>query len=318
MNGNAVATPGQVLQVATTTAPMTMLPGYNPGYDPAIKKPECAGCNKPFARRDTVILHIKNQKRKWDLMCATLPKLAVLAASDSSTSTDAGTHCGGGGGAKASGGGSDGEGDNGGDDDAISISRRTSSRVNVPGSSSGTTTVQRQSVRQKKLHPFRVAEKLWQLTLQKKKIHFGPYKKTPPVVTVTATTTTTKRVPSVQGSGSHGRASRPSSSFGYRVDDDDEFDYDMYIEGQYPRQHQHQMDGDMEMMNAYVEPDDDEDENERGEDGWPSEEALELMDNATKIQWMMKMAVVPPCWSERKVRIFGVQGRVEEMVLQDC
>lgn len=248
-------------------------------------------------------------------MCATLPKLAALAASDSSTLTDAGAYCGGG--TEAGGDGSDGEGDDAGDDDADSNNSRMLSGAKVPGTRAGTSAVQQRSVRQKKVHPFRVAEKLWQLTLQKKKIHFGPYKKTLPVVTVTATTTAAKRAPLVPGSGSHDRTSRLLSSFGYRGDDDDKFDNEMYVDDQYPRQHQHQMDGDMEMMNAYVETDEDENEGE-GEDGWPSEEALESMDNVTKIQWMMKMAVVPPCWSERKVRIFGVQGRVEETVLQDC
>ncbi|KAK5827892.1 hypothetical protein F5H01DRAFT_362349 [Linnemannia elongata] len=314
--GDAVTTPGQVLQVAATVAAMTMLPGYNPGFDPAIKKPECAGCNKPFARRDTVILHIKNQKRKWDLMCATLPELAALVASDSSTSTDAGAHFRGD--ADAGGDGSDGEGGGGDDDDADLINHRTSNGAKVNSGKAGTTAAQRRSVRQKKIHPFRVAEKLWQSTLQKKKIHFGPYRKTPPV-TATATIAATKRTPSVPGSGSHGRMSRLPSSFGYRGDGDDELDDDMYTHDQYLRQHQHQMDGDMEMMIAYVETDHDENENKgEGGDGWPSEEALESMDNGTKILWMMKMAVVPPCWSVRKVRIFGVQGEVEETVLQDC
>ncbi|KAF9134292.1 hypothetical protein BGX30_011989 [Mortierella sp. GBA39] len=306
MIGNAITTPGQVLQVATTAAAMTMLPGYNPGYDPAIKKPECAGCNKPFARRDTVILHIKNQKRNWDLMCATLPELAALAGSDSSISTYAGAHCGSD--AEAGGNGSDGEGDDSDDDDADSSNRRTSSGAKVSGGRARTTAAQRRSARQKRVHPFRAAEKLWHSTLQKNKIHFGPYKKTLSVVTTTATTTT-KRAQSIAGSRSHGCTSRPSSSFGYD---------DMYVDGQFPRQHQRQIDGDMEMMNAYVETDSNEDENEGiDEGGWPSEEALESMDNATKIQLMMKMAVVPPCWSERKVRIFGVQGTVEETVLQD-
>ncbi|KAF9546503.1 hypothetical protein EC957_009717 [Mortierella hygrophila] len=306
MIGNAITTPGQVLQVATTAAAMAILPGYNPGYDPAIKKPECAGCNKPFARRDTVILHIKNQKRNWDLMCATLPELAALVGSDSSTSTYAGVHCGGD--TEAGGYGGDGEGDSGGDDDAYSSNRRTSSGAKVSGGRAGTTAAQRRSVRQKRVHPFRAAEKLWHSTLQKNKIHFGPYKKTPSVVTATATTTTPKRAPSVPGSRRHGITSRPSSSIGYD---------DMYVDDQLPPQHQLQIDGDMEMMNAYVETDSNEEDEGNDEGGWPSEEALESMDNATKIQLMMKMAVVPPCWSERKVRIFGVQGTVEETVLQD-
>ncbi|KAF9923730.1 hypothetical protein FBU30_006211 [Linnemannia zychae] len=47
-------------------------------------------------------------------------------------------------------------------------------------------------------------------------------------------------------------------------------------------------------------------------DEWPSQEVLDGMDNQTKVRWMIKMAVVPPCWSERKVRLFGAYGMVEE------
>ncbi|KAF9160223.1 hypothetical protein DFQ26_005767 [Actinomortierella ambigua] len=40
---------------------------YRPGVDTDYRKPECVGCNKAFARRDTVILHIKNIRRKWEI-----------------------------------------------------------------------------------------------------------------------------------------------------------------------------------------------------------------------------------------------------------
>jgi hypothetical protein len=53
-----------------------------------------------------------------------------------------------------------------------------------------------------------------------------------------------------------------------------------------------------------------------GEDGWPSLEAMSRMDSHTKLRWMMKMMVVPPCWKERKVRLFGAFGVLEEKVLQ--
>ncbi|KAF8945932.1 hypothetical protein BGZ47_001704 [Haplosporangium gracile] len=318
MTGNAT-TSGQLLQGAAAAAEMMIMPGYNPGYDPTIKKPECIGCNKPFARRDTVILHIKNQKRKWDLLCAMLP---TLAASASSTSSISHTH---GSGSSVDGGdASDGDADDGDNDDAASSNsryRRTSS--GSKGGKLASTAAHRRSVRQKKAHPFRVAEKLWQSTLQKKKIQFGAYKKTPPTVTSTTTVTamsmtTVKRASATESAG-HGRKSLSSSSFGYGGDDDDEFDDNMHVDEHRRHLHQNHSEEDMEIMNAYMEADDDDekDDGDEDEDGWPSEEALEEMDNATKIRWMMRMAVVPPCWSERKVRIFGVQGEVEEAVLQD-
>ncbi|KAF9213505.1 hypothetical protein BGZ59_005267 [Podila verticillata] len=62
--------PGSLVLPTTTTGAtlerVHTIQGYSPGSDPDIKKPECVGCGKAFARRDTVILHIKNQKRHWD------------------------------------------------------------------------------------------------------------------------------------------------------------------------------------------------------------------------------------------------------------
>jgi len=53
-----------------------------------------------------------------------------------------------------------------------------------------------------------------------------------------------------------------------------------------------------------------------GEDGWPSLETMSRMDSQIKLRWMMKMMVMPPCWTERKVRLFGAFGVMEEKVLQ--
>lgn len=295
------------------------MPGYNPGYDPTIRKPECAGCNKPFARRDTVILHIKNQKRKWDLLCAMLP---ALAASTSTSATAAGN---------ADYGGDDGDEGDEGDDETKNNNHRTSSMSKGASWRAGSTAAQRRSVRQKKAHPFRVAEKLWQSTLQKKKIHFGAYKKPPFITNATtatrATTMTAKRASATEAAGSKSRPLSFSNESGADVGG---FDENMYVDNDHQSQLQHQHhqaqgDVDVEIMNTYiannindVNNDNELNELEGGEDdGWPSQEALELMDNQTKIQWMIQMAVLPPCWSERKVRIFGLHGEIEESVLQD-
>ncbi|KAG0237006.1 hypothetical protein BGW41_000298 [Actinomortierella wolfii] len=54
--------------LATTSALLSSsILQYRPGIDTDYRKPECVGCNKAFARRDTVILHIKNIRRKWEI-----------------------------------------------------------------------------------------------------------------------------------------------------------------------------------------------------------------------------------------------------------
>ncbi|KAG0285486.1 hypothetical protein BGZ96_010272 [Linnemannia gamsii] len=318
-------TPDQLLlhqSSAVDSAVSGLMPGYNPGYDPTIRKPECAGCNKPFARRDTVILHIKNQKRKWDLLCAMLPALAVSTSTPATTASNADY------GGDVSDDGDDGDED---DEETKNNDRRTSSVSKGTGWKAGSTAAQRRIVHQKKAHPFRVAEKLWQSTLQMKKIHFGAYKKPPSTSTVTAvnmaTTTTAKRSSVTEAAGPK---SRPLSFGNESGADVGEFDEEMHVDNDHQSQLQHQRhqtqgDVDVEMMNAYMANNiHDVNNNNKlnelqreNEDGWPSQEALELMDNQTKIQWMVRMAVVPPCWSERKVRIFGLHGEVEENVLQD-
>ncbi|KAG0009668.1 hypothetical protein BGZ80_002171, partial [Entomortierella chlamydospora] len=76
-DGSGSTAPGSTM---TTTSASLMTQGYIPSSDPYLKKPECVGCNKAFARRDTVILHIKNQKRKWDLLNAILPTLIGITS----------------------------------------------------------------------------------------------------------------------------------------------------------------------------------------------------------------------------------------------
>ncbi|KAG0281683.1 hypothetical protein BGZ95_000536 [Linnemannia exigua] len=295
-------------------------PGYNPGSDPTIKKPECVGCNKPFARRDTVILHIKNQKRKWDLLCAMLPALST-SSSGNSGNVDQGV----GSGAVSDGDDDeddDGGDDNGDDDDEVTMMNpngRQQTQINArqrrtPGltrTAMGTKLVestQRKNVRQRRAHPFRVAEKLWQSTLQRKKIHFGAYKK--PV-----STTTTARSATASTQRLRGHKSRQSMYGG-----DDEYEGEEFVNHVQQQQQQNRGKGgdmDVEMMRVLIEEDNnDENENSEDGDGWPSQEALDGMDNQTKLNWMMKMAVEPPCWSERKVRLFGAYGMVEETVLQ--
>ncbi|KAF9910268.1 hypothetical protein EC991_006997 [Linnemannia zychae] len=303
--------------------------GYNPGSDPNIKKPECVGCNKPFARRDTVILHIKNQKRKWDLLCALLPALSTSTSSSTGGNIEEIVAIGLPG--DDADGGGDGDGDDGDEneeDEAMvlrgscsSLLRRQShERQKRPSiltrTAAGATLVgpvHKRQVRQRRAHPFRVAEKLWQSTLQRKKIHFGTYKK--PAVPTTFT----------HGAGGGAATTTSVYRLGYQsrqsiYEDIGEYNSEEFAECQKERGGMG-----MEMMNAYVEEvnegktddgnyeDEDQDEDE---DGWPSQEALDGMDNQTKLQWMMKMAVEPPCWSERKVRLFGAYGMVEETVLQ--
>ncbi|KAG0213590.1 hypothetical protein BGX28_004007 [Mortierella sp. GBA30] len=63
-------------------------------------------------------------------------------------------------------------------------------------------------------------------------------------------------------------------------------------------------------------PSDNEDKQEEPEDGWPTLDDMSSMDSQTKLRWMMKMMVLPPCWKERKVRLFGAFGVLEENVLR--
>ncbi|KAF9135443.1 hypothetical protein BGW39_002910 [Mortierella sp. 14UC] len=326
MNNAAVSVVGQTHHLQSHMAAAAaaavgggvMTNGYNPSSDPNIKKPECVGCSKSFARRDTVILHIKNQKRKWDLLCAMLPALST-SASSSATGNVEGVFIVGPPGDDA-----DDDGDNDDEDGRVVVMdgpssdllrRQNHARHKRPSSLTRTAAgaklvgpVHKRQVRQRRAHPFRVAEKLWQSTLQRKKIHFGAYKK--PAVPITTAATT----PAAAGAGTGAATTTSAQHSVYKLrqsmyEGDEEYDDEEFTEHR-------KGGGDVDMeMNAYIEEQND-DEEEDEEDGWPSQEALDGMDNQAKLQWMMKMAVEPPCWSERKVRLFGAYGMVEETVLQ--
>lgn len=45
-------------------------------------------------------------------------------------------------------------------------------------------------------------------------------------------------------------------------------------------------------------------------------EVVANMDAAQKFEWIMRAMKMPPCWKERKVRLFGAFGVLEESVLQ--
>ncbi|KAF9190357.1 hypothetical protein BGZ50_000245 [Haplosporangium sp. Z 11] len=195
----------------------SMVHGYNPGSDPDIKKPECVGCNKAFARRDTVILHIKNQKRKWDLLSAMLPDLTA-AATSSSLMTE-----------------------------SLQLSAESTKEVAI--------------------------------------------------------------------SSNNLKAKMERRDENNQNDDDGEMKLEEREgEGKY---HQNQSGGGGGAEEYSMEVEDEEEEDGGGsEDGWSSMETILQMDSKTKLQWMMKMMVLPPCWKERKVRLFGAFGVLEEKVLQ--
>ncbi|KAF9166712.1 hypothetical protein BGX20_000129 [Mortierella sp. AD010] len=141
-DGSGSTAPGSTM---TTTSASLMTQGYIPSSDPYLKKPECVGCNKAFARRDTVILHIKNQKRKWDLLNAILPTLIGIA---SPTDLPAGL-------TNATG---------------STTTTSTSALGTAAAASAGITSSikNKRSQRQRRSHPHRMVEKLWHSTLQRK------------------------------------------------------------------------------------------------------------------------------------------------------
>ncbi|KAI7826511.1 hypothetical protein BC939DRAFT_501694 [Gamsiella multidivaricata] len=262
---------------ASTTATLNTIQGYNPSSDPDIKKPECVGCNKAFARRDTVILHIKNQKRKWDLLSAMLPTLRASSVSsltaeeqelwdekgldgNSTRRTTAmaaaiGSTVG---------------------DAVVMAPTGKASAVTGSGSSSG-----RKVHRQRRSHPYRMVEKLWHSTLQKKGLVLSG---------------------SSLGPGNSGLNTLVGQDAlrAKKEDCEDDEDGGDTVDGEARRERQGR----------------DEDEDEDGEGGWPSLEVMSEMDSQTKLEWMMKMMKMPPCWRERKVRLFGAFGVLEERVLQ--
>ncbi|KAF9961728.1 hypothetical protein BGZ72_002289 [Mortierella alpina] len=237
--------------LSSSSSSTPLIQGYNPCSDPDIKKPECVGCNKAFARRDTVILHIKNQKRKWDLLSAMLPTLASTAAVATSTTA-------------ANGESSLDELDL----ESMHLIARTQ-RLSL-GATNGSGSLRRKGgQKHRRTHPYRMVEKLWQSTMQRKGVQLA--------CSVNNTS---------NGGGDH-----KAHNNKVKV----EFGSEDCIENL---------------------PQGVQDEADETDDGWPSKDALSQMDSQAKLQWMMKMMVLPPCWKERKVRLFGAFGVLEEKVLQ--
>ncbi|KAF9576002.1 hypothetical protein EC968_000562 [Mortierella alpina] len=233
---------------SSSTTPL--IHGYNPCSDPDIKKPECVGCNKAFARRDTVILHIKNQKRKWDLLNALLPTLAATAAAAAAATTVSDGAC----------------SLEGLDLEGMRLITKTQKLSLCANNSSGSLR-RRGSQKHRRTHPYRMVEKLWQSTMQRK---------------------------GVQLAGGH--VNNPNNGETHETGKlKVAIDEERYTE---------------DLTQAVR------DEKDEMDDGWPSKDALAQMDSRAKLQWMMKMMVLPPCWKERKVRLFGAFGVLEEKVLQ--
>ncbi|KAF9984845.1 hypothetical protein BGZ65_012441 [Modicella reniformis] len=51
---------------------------------------------------------------------------------------------------------------------------------------------------------------------------------------------------------------------------------------------------------------------EDGDDDWSSLQEMSQLDTQAKVKWMLKVMELPPCWKERKVRMFGAFGVLEE------
>ncbi|KAF9433575.1 hypothetical protein BGZ76_009258 [Entomortierella beljakovae] len=238
--------------------------GYNAAKDPYLKKPECVGCNKAFARRDTVILHIKNQKRKWDLLNAILPTLTGIQVTQSADDLD---------GSMASS-----------PFAAGSPSSSCSSSASSSSVTNGSLTKFKRSQRHRRSHPYRMVEKLWQSTLQRKGYAF-----------------TTNR-------GSSKNDIYKSLRGGIKTENNDEDEEEEEDEEDEEEGEEGLGQGNKQMKDELAEEDND----------WPDAEAISKMDSQTKVKWMMESMVIPPCWRERKVRIFGAFGASEQEVLHDA
>jgi hypothetical protein len=237
---------------------MTIPTGYNLRSDPDMKKPECVGCNKPFARRDTVILHIKNQKRKWDQLCSLLPTLYEAAG------TSLGNH----------------------KDFESSSTNRTAvakARLNSPWEQSTTRDPQsaigpHKPQKQRRLHPHRVVEKLWHATYQKQMSHLGANRAGPTLQSkqgdAPLITTATLHDQEARVEKKKEMIAATSTSRGENVNSNSP---------------------------------------EGGDEGWLDLEGSSQLD---KLKWMMTVMEEPPCWKERKVRMFGAFGMLEQEVLE--
>ncbi|KAK3813174.1 MAG: hypothetical protein J3Q66DRAFT_347567 [Benniella sp.] len=226
-----------------------------------MKKPECVGCNKPFARRDTVILHIKNQKRKWDQLCSLLPTLYEAAC------TSVRNH-------------------KGPESSSNSSTNRTAvakARLNSPWEQSTkdpqSAIGPRKPQKQRRLH---VVEKLWHATYQKQMSHLGANRASPTLQSkqgdASPITTATLHDQEARVEGKKEMISATNSSTTSRGENDNSNS----PEG-----------GD--------------------EAGWLGLAGTSQVD---MLKWMMTAMEEPPCWKERKVRMFGAFGILEQKVLE--
>ncbi|KAF9284129.1 hypothetical protein BGZ74_001792 [Mortierella antarctica] len=244
--------------------------GYSPGSDPDIKKPECVGCGKAFARRDTVILHIKNQKRHWDEFVAMREQWIQEKASTSSSSSSS---------------------------SGMLQSAKLPLGLSMPMDvSSGTNEAAKKGGRgsrpRKAADRYRRAEKLWHST-QQGRIY--------------------RRLRKNSSHPSLRTRCRSRSVKDALEERDDIFEFEL---------------DDVEAISAEDEWEEEEDEEddddeeaveEGGQEGDTGMYGVELVANMNapqKFEWIMRAMRMPPCWKERRVRLFGAFGVLEESVLQ--
>ncbi|KAG0025996.1 hypothetical protein BGZ82_009705, partial [Podila clonocystis] len=227
-----------------STSEQHIIQGYSPGSDPDIRKPECVGCGKAFARRDTVILHIKNQKRHWDEFVAMreqwIQEKKVTGWMPSGMLSNV----------------------------------KLSLGVSMPTSAADR---------------YRKAEKLWHST-QQGQIHRRLRKSSP-------------------GSSLRTRyGSRPAKGADEESDYMFEFELNdidaISAEDEWEEEKEDSRDGAVEKGD------------EKGNIEMYDAELVASMDAPQKFEWIMRAMKMPPCWNERKVRLFGAFGVLEESVLQ--
>ncbi|KAF8970246.1 hypothetical protein BGZ46_010553 [Entomortierella lignicola] len=264
--------------------------GIDPAHedlpDPNLRKPECVGCKKAFARRDTVILHIKNQKRKWDLLNAILQSLTAVNCdalqvdamqSISITSTAAAVV-------------------------ALSVPGENAIGAGAGASTSAGVVKNKKPQRQRRSHPYRMAEKLWHSTLQRHHISLTSNSSNNNRTTGGATS---------KGSQSPSIKKEAADEYRVKVEEDDDNDDDFNDDCDNFVRH-------CKLEDEGVSDEEVEDDEEKvdGDDNWPDMEEISKMDSQAKLQLMMRTMTLPPCWRVRKVRIFGEFGVLDQKVLQ--
>ncbi|KAI8363640.1 hypothetical protein B0O80DRAFT_434180 [Mortierella sp. GBAus27b] len=275
---STLSTPSEPAPMLAMTAPV----GYNLRSDPDIKKPECVGCNKAFARRDTVILHMKNQKRKWDLLCTMLPRLIETTSAPSAQrkgahgigrhSTDA---C-------ATWAESDSPWEQSGSSNVTAPTVTTNPTAGRSSATDpqGAVVSRHKPQKQRRSHPYRMVEKLWHSTLQKRACLLG--------LVHSPSTIHVKK----GEDASHITTAGPFHE-----------ELDWRVEGE-------------DLLATLANGTNGDEGDDGDENEWLGLQGLSPLGAQAKLIWMMKVMEEPPCWKERKVRMFGAYGVLEEKVLQ--